>query len=112
MANGENNRDGHHDDLNINCGVDGENQKQSPLRRRIQQVLLTSLFLSRGAPMILAGDEMGRTQKGNNNAYCQDNHISWLSWSNHQKADESLFSFTQKLSALRQRFPFSLQMNG
>ena len=55
--------------------------------------------------MILAGDEMGRTQKGNNNAYCQDNHISWLSWSNHQKADEGLLSFTQKLSALRQRFP-------
>ncbi|MAD61681.1 MAG: glycogen debranching enzyme GlgX [Myxococcales bacterium] len=104
MANGEDNRDGHHDDLNIHCGVDGENQERSPLRRRIQRSLLTCLFLSRGAPMILAGDEMGRTQKGNNNAYCQDNPISWLSWTDHEQADESLLAFTQQLSALRQRF--------
>ena len=104
MANGEDNRDGHHDDLNINCGIDGENQERSPLRRRIQRSLLTCLFLSRGAPMILAGDEMGRTQKGNNNAYCQDNPISWLSWTDHKQADDSLLTFTQQLSALRQRF--------
>jgi len=64
--------------------------------------LLTTMFLSQGVPMLVAGDEFGRTQGGNNNAYCQDNEISWLSW---QNADQSLMEFTQKLIALRKKHP-------
>ena len=103
-ANGEDNRDGHHDDLNINFGVDGEDDRLSPIRRRAQRSLLTSLFLSRGALMLLGGDEMGRTQRGNNNAYCQDNEISWFDWEGYIERDEGLFGFTQRLSALRREF--------
>ncbi len=103
-ANGENNRDGHHDDLNIHCGIDGEESSLGPLRRRVQRSLLASLLLSRGALMLLAGDEMGRTQHGNNNAYCQDNELSWLDWEGYQTRDESLLSFTQHITSLRKRY--------
>jgi glycogen operon protein len=103
-ANGEGNRDGHHDDLNIHFGVDGEDADLSPLRRRVQRSLLASLFLSRGAPMILAGDEFGRTQGGNNNAYCQDNDVSWLDWRDLE-GDEDLLAFTQMLARLRRETP-------
>lgn len=99
-ANGEENRDGHHDDLNIHFGVDGEDEGLGPLRRRVQRSLLACLFLSRGAPMLLAGDELGRTQKGNNNAYCQDNELSWLDWSDLGR-DEELLDFTRGLMQWR-----------
>lgn len=99
--NGEDNRDGHHDDLNIHFGVDGEDEELSLMRRRVQRSMLTSLFLSRGALMLLGGDEMGRSQRGNNNAYCQDNEISWLDWRDYEERDESLLRFTQILSSLR-----------
>ena len=107
LANGEDNRDGHHDDLNCHFGIDGEeaDADHQALRRRVQRSLLTSLFLSRGALMLLAGDEMGRTQQGNNNAYCQDNDISWLSWTDAEKKDDELLAFTRELSSLRRQYP-------
>jgi isoamylase len=103
-ANGENNQDGHHDDLNIHLGGDGEDESLSPLRRRVQRSLLASLFLSRGGIMLLAGDEMGRTQLGNNNAYCQDNELSWVSWNDRSTHDEELIDFVAQLGMLRKRF--------
>jgi glycogen operon protein len=74
------------------------------LRRRQVRNLLTTLFFAQGVPMLLAGDEMGRTQRGNNNAYCQDNEISWLDWSKLQ-ADDSLLQFVRGLAALRRAHP-------
>lgn len=111
-ANGEENRDGHHDDLNCHQGVDGESPdpELNSMRRRIQRSLLTTLFLSRGGIMLLAGDEMGRTQRGNNNAYCQDNDLSWIEWGDRETRDEELLQFTRRLSALRRDIPL-LSMN-
>ncbi len=105
-ANGEDNRDGADDNESWNCGVEGptDDEDIATLRLRQQRNLLTSLFLSQGVPMLCAGDEIGRTQGGNNNAYCQDNEISWISW----KLDEdrkSLLEFTRRLIALRTRHP-------
>ncbi|MEV7471225.1 glycogen debranching protein GlgX [Streptomyces kronopolitis] len=81
--NGEGNRDGTHDNRSWNCGAEGESDdaEVTALRRRQLRNLLTTLLLSTGVPMLVAGDEMGRTQHGNNNAYCQDNPTSWLDWS-------------------------------
>lgn len=81
--NGEGNRDGTHDNRSWNCGTEGETDDPAvgALRRRQLRNLLTTLLLSTGVPMLVAGDEMGRTQHGNNNAYCQDNATSWLDWS-------------------------------
>ena len=81
-ANGEENRDGHNENLSWNCGVEGDSDEPNVLGLREQQKrnFLATLLLSQGVPMLLAGDEIGRTQKGNNNAYCQDNEISWLDW--------------------------------
>jgi isoamylase len=81
-ANGEENRDGHDDNLSWNCGAEGptEDPEVDALRDRQQRNLLATLLLSQGVPMLLAGDEMGRTQRGNNNAYCQDNELTWLDW--------------------------------
>jgi isoamylase len=103
-ANGEGNRDGESNNRAWNCGVEGptgdlEIQK---LRRRQQRNLLATMFLSQGVPMLVAGDELGRTQQGNNNAYCQDNEISWLDW---KHADKDLLSFVQSLIALRKAHP-------
>src|SRR6201999_4487371 len=94
-ANGENNQDGSNDNHSWNCGVEGETDDQVVDKLRCTQVrnfLLTLLF-SQGVPMICGGDEMGRTQRGNNNAYAQDNEISWTNWNltNEQKA---LLEFT------------------
>ncbi|HNR30573.1 MAG TPA: glycogen debranching protein GlgX [Candidatus Hydrogenedentes bacterium] len=83
LANGENNRDGSNENYSDNCGVEGETDAPSvnAMRRRMQKNFLTTLFVSIGAPMLLGGNEFGRTQKGNNNAYCQDNEVSWFDWS-------------------------------
>ena len=102
-ANGEGNRDGHAHNLSRNHGVEGESSDPliSSARRRHQRNLLATLFLSRGTPMLLGGDELGRTQHGNNNAYCQDSPLSWLPWEGAEGADEGLLAFVRKLSALR-----------
>lgn len=95
-ANGEDNRDGESHNRSWNCGVEGptEDKDVIELRNRQKRNFLTTLFLSQGVPMLLAGDELGRTQQGNNNAYCQDNEISWINWEN---ADHKLMDFTRKL---------------
>lgn len=103
-ANGENNQDGESHNRSWNCGAEGPTEKNEILQLRQQQKrnLLTTLFISQGIPMIVAGDELGRTQHGNNNAYCQDNDISWLNWAN---ADQDLIEFTRKLILLRRSHP-------
>ncbi|MEI6947382.1 glycogen debranching protein GlgX [Paraflavisolibacter sp. H34] len=95
-ANGENNQDGESHNRSWNCGVEGpsEDPLVVELRQRQKRNFLTTLFLSQGVPMLLAGDELGRTQQGNNNAYCQDNEVSWIDWAN---ADQDLLAFTRKL---------------
>ncbi|CAF1919553.1 unnamed protein product [Rotaria magnacalcarata] len=102
--NGENSLDGECHNRSWNCGVEGptDDLNINQFRDCQKRNLLTTLFLSQGIPMLVAGDELGRTQKGNNNAYCQDNEISWLNW---EKADKVLLSFTQKLISLRRQHP-------
>ncbi len=107
-ANGEGNRDGTHDNRSWNCGAEGESEDPAvdALRRRQLRNLLTTLLLSTGVPMLVAGDEMGRTQRGNNNAYCQDNGISWLDWSlPEQPGSRELLALTRRLIALRHAHP-------
>ena len=103
-ANGENNQDGENHNRSWNCGEEGETSDESivHLRKQQRRNFLTTLFLSQGVPMLVAGDEMGRTQKGNNNAYCQDNEISWLHW---DKKDDELLEFTRRLIRLRLDHP-------
>ncbi len=105
-GNGEDNRDGTDDNRSWNCGVEGpaEDPEVVELRARQQRNFLVTLFLSQGVPMLLAGDEIGRTQAGNNNAYCQDNEISWVDWS-RAAGERDLLAFTQKLARLRRRHP-------
>lgn len=105
-ANGEDNKDGHSDNRSWNCGVEGptEDPDVLALRQRQMRNILATLLLAQGTPMILAGDEFGRSQKGNNNAYCQDNEISWLDW-DVGEAGRSLMRFTQRLAALRHTYP-------
>ena len=102
-ANGEENRDGHSDNRSWNGGVEGETDDAEilALRGRLKRSMLATLLVSQGTPMLLAGDEMGRSQRGNNNAYCQDNDINWFDWSH---IDASLMAFTARLIALRKRF--------
>ncbi|NBB49432.1 glycogen debranching protein GlgX [Rhizobium sp. CRIBSB] len=102
-ANGEENRDGHNENHSWNNGVEGETSDKAILKKRRQDVeaLLATLFASRGAVMITAGDEFGRTQRGNNNAYCQDNALTWLDWS---AVDPELMETTARLAAMRHRF--------
>ncbi|OAV45029.1 glycogen debranching protein GlgX [Lewinella sp. 4G2] len=105
-ANGEGNRDGESHNLSWNCGVEGptDDPEINALRLRMQRNMLTTLFLSQGVPMLTMGDEYGRTQGGNNNAYCQDNEISWFNW--EWTADQTaLHSFTRNLIALRRDNP-------
>ena len=103
-ANGEDNRDGTNDNRSWNCGVEGPTSDPQvlALRGRQQRNFLATLLLSQGIPMLLGGDEIGRTQRGNNNAYCQDNEISWFDW---EAADEPLLAFTAELIALRRKHP-------
>ncbi|CAM5516001.1 glycogen operon protein GlgX homolog [Streptomyces spiroverticillatus] len=107
-ANGEGNRDGTHDNRSWNCGTEGETSDAAvlALRRRQLRNLVTTLLLSTGVPMLVAGDEMGRTQGGNNNAYCQDNETSWVDWSLLDQPEwRSLFDLTSRLLALRHAHP-------
>jgi glycogen operon protein len=103
-ANGQDNRDGTDDNRSWNCGVEGPTTDADilALRDRQRRAILTTLLLSFGVPMLLGGDELGRTQQGNNNAYCQDNAISWFDWS---APDEPLTAFTRTLIALRRDHP-------
>jgi len=105
-ANGEHNKDGADDNQSWNCGVEGETDDAAiiELRERQKRNLLATLFLSQGVPMLLGGDEMGRTQRGNNNAYCQDNDISWVDWRLDDRR-RALLDFTRRLIALRVRHP-------
>ncbi len=105
-ANGEENRDGHSHNLSWNSGIEGptDDVDVRALRARQQRNFITTLLLSQGVPMLLAGDEMGRTQRGNNNAYCQDNEISWLDWTPGDD-QRSLLAFTQRVMALRAAHP-------
>ena len=103
-ANGEANSDGTDDNRSWNCGVEGPTTDGEilALRRRQSRAMLATLLLSFGIPMIVGGDELGRTQQGNNNAYCQDNSITWFDWS---AVDEDLLAFTRQLVAFRQTHP-------
>ncbi len=104
LPNGEGNRDGHSDNRSWNSGVEGPTDDPTVLsiRRRRQRSMLATLMLSQGVPMMLGGDEIGRSQRGNNNAYNQDNIISWYDWDN---ADQELLRFTSELIALRRAHP-------
>ena len=103
-ANGEGNRDGTDDNRSWNCGAEGatDDAEIQKLRGRQERNLLSTLLLSQGVPMLLAGDEMGRTQQGNNNAYCQDNGISWLDW---EHRDDDLLRFSKMLLQMRREHP-------
>jgi len=105
-ANGEDNKDGSSDNRSWNCGVEGpsDDKAVNQLRDRQRRNLLSTLLLAQGTPMLLAGDEVARSQKGNNNAYCQDNDISWIDWTVADKG-KPLIRFVQKLTALRAKYP-------
>ncbi len=106
-ANLEGNRDGTSNNNSWNCGVEGptEDPQVIALRFRQKRNLIASLLLSQGTPMIQAGDELGRTQLGNNNAYCQDNETSWIDWSLRRKEDRDFLEFVKKIIRLRQEHP-------
>ena len=105
-ANGEDNQDGTDDNRSWNCGAEGPSDDPAVGELRARQVrnFLVTLFCSQGVPMLLAGDEMGRTQRGSNNAYCQDSPLSWVDWENAAKYAD-LADFTAALSALRRAHP-------
>ncbi|MET9336241.1 glycogen debranching protein GlgX [Nonomuraea sp. NPDC003804] len=104
--NGEDNRDGTDDNRSWNCGAEGpvEDPEIVRLRHRQRRNFLTTLFLSQGVPMLSHGDELGRTQRGNNNAYCQDNEVAWVDWS-MARTEEGLLDFVRALSRLRREHP-------
>ncbi len=115
-ANGEGNNDGSSDNRSWNCGVEGPTDDPEINRLRARQIrnMLATLLLSQGTPMMLAGDEFGRTQQGNNNAYCQDSPISWLNWNIEEKG-QSLITFVKKLTDMRHKYPIlrrNLFLNG
>jgi len=103
-ANGEDNNDGESHNRSWNCGAEGptDDPEVNALRSRQQRNFITTLLLSQGVPMLAHGDELGRTQQGNNNVYCQDSELSWIDW---ESADTELLEFTQKVSALRSAHP-------
>ena len=103
-ANGEDNNDGESDNKSANSGAEGptDNEAVNERRGRQRRNFLATLLLSAGVPMILGGDELGRTQGGNNNAYCQDNELSWFDWAN---VDKELLDFTTALISLRRENP-------
>ncbi|MGN6377238.1 MAG: glycogen debranching protein GlgX [Sphingomonas sp.] len=107
-ANGEDNRDGHSENYSNNWGVEGPTDDPviQEIRARVVRSMLTTLYASLGTPMLLAGDEFGRTQRGNNNAYCQDNEISWLDWSMLKtEYGHGLSDFVRRLAAVRRYYP-------
>jgi len=115
-ANGEDNRDGSSDNRSWNCGVEGptDDPGVTAFRERQLRNMLATLLLSQGTPMMVAGDEFGRTQQGNNNAYCQDNEIGWVDWSLLEKNNQQM-KFVRKLCALRHKYPIlrrNLFLNG
>ncbi|HKO58748.1 MAG TPA: glycogen debranching protein GlgX [Thermoanaerobaculia bacterium] len=103
-ANGENNNDGANDNRSWNCGAEGptEDAEINALRSRQQRNFIATLFVSQGVPMLCGGDELGRTQQGNNNAYAQDNELSWFDW---EHADEELLAFTARVIRFREEHP-------
>jgi glycogen operon protein len=103
-ANGEENQDGESHNRSWNCGAEGPTNDPDikALRARQKRNFIANLFLSQGVPMLLGGDEIGRTQHGNNNGYCQDNELSWFDWDN---TDETLLEFTRRMIAFRQQHP-------
>ena len=106
LANGENNRDGENHNNSFNYGVEGPttNKEINNLRQRQQRNLLSSLLLSPGIPMLLMGDEVGRSQGGNNNTWCQNNPLGWMTW-NHENCDQDLKAFVMRLISLRKQLP-------
>ena len=107
-ANGENNADGHNENCSANWGVEGPTDAPeiNEIRARVARSMLASVFTSLGTPMLTAGDEFGRTQRGNNNAYCQDNELSWLDWRQAELPEgKALTAFTARLIALRRQYP-------
>lgn len=107
-ANREDNRDGHSENHSRNWGVEGPTDDQDiiEMRDRVSRSMLTTLFCSLGTPMMLGGDEFGRTQQGNNNAYCQDNEISWFDWNEaSSERGSALIDFVSKLIAIRREYP-------
>jgi isoamylase len=110
-ANREDNRDGHNDNRSWNCGAEGPTDDPAilDLRDRMRRNLVATLLVSQGTPMLLMGDEVGRTQCGNNNAYCQDNETSWLDWRNIDERNKAFLDFTSGLIGLRRRFPLLRQ---
>ncbi len=111
LANGEDNNDGHSENYSANYGAEGPTEDPAilDLRGRVQRAILASVLCAHGTPMLLAGDEFGRTQQGNNNAYCQDNEISWVDWRGLLEGGsaraQQLLRFTQRLTALRAARP-------
>ena len=106
-ANGEDGRDGTDENFSTNCGVEGptDDPEILALRRRLRCNQLACLFLSQGVPLLLAGDEVGNSQNGNNNAYCQDNEIGWVDWSGLGSEDNDLVDFIGRLTTLRRAYP-------
>ncbi|WP_035690705.1 glycogen debranching protein GlgX [Azospirillum halopraeferens] len=106
-ANGEGNRDGHSANYSWNHGVEGETDDPAirQVRERQKRNLLATLLLSQGTPMLLAGDEVGHSQDGNNNAYCQDNELTWIDWARRQAESADLLAFVRRLIALRKAHP-------
>jgi isoamylase len=106
-ANGEDNRDGSDENDSTNCGVEGPTDDPDilALRRQLRRNLLACLMLAQGVPLLLAGDEVGNSQNGNNNAYCQDNPTGWVDWSALGSEDDDMSGFVAQLTDLRRRFP-------
>jgi isoamylase len=106
-ANGEDNRDGSSDNHSTNCGHEGptDDPAITGLRRQLRKNQLACLFLAQGLPLILAGDEVGNSQSGNNNAYCQDNEVGWVGWEGLGREGEDLTEFIGHMTALRRRLP-------
>jgi glycogen operon protein len=111
-ANGEGNRDGHDDNRSWNCGVEGATGDEGvlDLRDRMRRNAIATLLLAQGTPMIVMGDELGRTQRGNNNAYCQDNEVSWVNWRETQNRDRAFLAFVRSLIHLRRERPLLHQL--
>jgi isoamylase len=106
-ANGEDNRDGSDENYSTNCGIEGPSDKPEVVncRRLLRRNLLASLMLAQGVPLLLAGDEVGNSQGGNNNAYCQDNPVGWTDWSALGRTDDDMTGLVAQLTELRRRFP-------
>src|SRR5262249_35965923 len=106
-ANHEDNRDGADDNDSANCGVEGptSDPKIRALRCQLRRNQLACLMVAQGVPLVLAGDEVGNSQGGNNNAYCQDNEVGWVDWSALGKDDEDMTGFVARVTTIRRRFP-------